>query len=207
MAAPDDNNDEINPETVEPLRPLARQRIEDGELPRAPIPEEVLTYPPPHGGVRSPDDRPRDYCRLCGKPISQDVVQWYRLPGPLKKTEPFVGTKPELHAACFTAWRLEVLNAQQEPCPAGFTAYTVGTSLEKGPLRFCGRILAQAERDQDSDTLRYVLYETSAGDFVGEATLVGRFTERERFETQERAFSWFGDQALRAELLRQLKPT
>ena len=82
--------------------------------------------------------------------------------------------------------------------PPEFTACTVG------PLRFCGRILAQAERDQGGDILRYVLYETSDGDFVGEATQVGRFTEHRQWEMQEQAFLWFGDAVLKAELQRQL---
>ena len=90
----------------------------------------------------------------------------------------------------------------QDPRPAEFTECTVGTS--GSPLRFFGRILAQAEQDQGGETLRYVLYETADGDFVGEATVVDRFTEHRRWETQEQAFLWFGDKALKAELLRQL---
>jgi hypothetical protein len=88
--------------------------------------------------------------------------------------------------------------------PAGFIEYTLIRSVEQGPLRFRGRILAQAEGERDSGTVRHVLYETSDGDFVGEATVVGILTEGKRFEAQELAFIWFGDEALKAELLRQL---
>ena len=90
----------------------------------------------------------------------------------------------------------------QDPRPAEFTECTVGPS--SSPLRFRGRILAHAERDHGGDTLRYVLYETADGDFVGELVMVDRFTEYRRWETQEQAFLWFGDKALNAELLRQL---
>ena len=87
----------------------------------------------------------------------------------------------------------------------GFTERTITRSVEEGPLIFQGRILAQAQGERESGTRRYVLYKTADGDFVGEATMVGRFTEAKRFESQERAFAWFGDQALKAELLRQLE--
>lgn len=89
-------------------------------------------------------------------------------------------------------------------CPPGFTECTLTRSFDQGPLIFQGCTLAQAQGERESGTRRYVLYKTSDGDFVGEATMVGRFTEAERFKTQERAFAWFGDAALRAELLRQL---
>lgn len=95
-----------------------------------------------------------------------------------------------------------------DQCPPGFTEYTLGTSAEKGPLRFYGRILAQAERAEDSVTRRYVLYETSDNQFVGEATVVDNdcagFSIPMLFETLDRACSWFLDETLRAELLRQL---
>jgi len=97
-----------------------------------------------------------------------------------------------------------------DQCRPGFEEYILGSSAEKAPLRFFGRILAQAERDQDSVTLRYALYGTSDGQFVGEAMLADNqqssgFTEAKSFETRERAFSWFGDEALRAELRQQLE--
>jgi len=195
VAAP---NEEFSYEEVQGLRGLARKRIEAGELPAELVSDEQLRYPEP--GPHLPDDRPRDRCRLCDALISPNVIWWHRLAGPPKKTEPFGGTRPELHTACYIAWRIEVTNA----APPGFTEYALGTSAEKGPLRFFGRVLAQAEGERDSGTVRHVLYETSDGDFVGEATVVCRFTEARRFETQERAFSWFGDKALKAELLRQL---
>lgn len=86
----------------------------------------------------------------------------------------------------------------------GFTERTITRSVEEGPLIFQGRILAQAQGERESGTRRYVLYKTADGDFVGEGTMVGRFTDAKRFEKQERAFDWFGDKALKAELLRQL---
>ena len=33
-----------------------------------------------------------------------------------------------------------------DQCPPGFTEYNLGTSRERDPLRFHGRILAKAER-------------------------------------------------------------
>jgi hypothetical protein len=63
-------------------------------------------------------------------------------------------------------------DAMADQCPPGFTEYNLGTGTERGPLRFYGRILAQAEREQESNTLRYVLYGTSDDQFVGEAIVV-----------------------------------
>jgi len=96
-----------------------------------------------------------------------------------------------------------------DQCPPGFTEYNLGTSAEKPRLRFYGRILAQAEREEDSLTRRYVLYGTSDDQFVGEATVFNHqqstgFSEPRLFETLDRACAWFGDAILRAELLRQL---
>ncbi len=89
--------------------------------------------------------------------------------------------------------------------PPGFTEYTIIRGVDEGPLTFQGRILARAQGEREVGTRRYVLYETSDGDFVGEATVVGRLTMAKRFETREWPFEqWFGDQALKAELLRQL---
>lgn len=99
-------------EDVEALRPLAREKIKAGDLPTEPIPdEEVEQHAPPSGGPYVPGSKPMDFCRVCGKPIGE-VVLWYRLPHPLKK--PAIGAepaKPELHPACYTAWRAEVKDA------------------------------------------------------------------------------------------------
>lgn len=87
-----------------------------------------------------------------------------------------------------------------------FTEYTLNRGVDEGPLTFQGRILAQAQGARDVGTRRYVLYETSDGDFVGEATVVNTLTMARRFKWREWPFelSFFGDQALKAELQRQL---
>lgn len=99
-----------------------------------------------------------------------------------------------------------------DQCPPGFTEYNLGTSRERDPLRFHGRILAKAEREDGALTRRYVLYGTSDDHFVGEAVVVNNtreqvstgFSEPMLFETLEQACAWFRDVTLRAELLRQL---
>lgn len=100
-----------------------------------------------------------------------------------------------------------------DQCPPGFTEYILGSSAEKDPLRFYGRILAEAERKlRDSVTLRYVLYGTSDDQFVGEAVFreydtsgFSGFSDPKSFDTLEGAYAWFGDAALKAELQRQLE--
>jgi len=100
-------------------------------------------------------------------------------------------------------------HAMAGQCQPGFTEYNLGTSAEKAPLRFYGHTLAQAEREQGSVTRCYVLYGTSDDQFVGEATVLDNrqstgFSEHRLFETLDRACAWFGDEILKAELLRQL---
>lgn len=75
------DKDEINRETVEPLREIAWQRIRDGELPAVLLRDELLEKLP-GTGFRSPGARPADFCRLCREPIGPKAIQWWRLLAP-----------------------------------------------------------------------------------------------------------------------------
>jgi hypothetical protein len=97
--------------------------------------------------------------------------------------------------------------------PPGFTEIVIDRGPGKEPLRFLGRICAEARRPMSTDVqLRYVLYETSDGQFVSNGSRVRycgnqefpAFNMPQTFDTLERACEWFGDKELKAELLRQL---
>lgn len=97
--------------------------------------------------------------------------------------------------------------------PPGFTEYVINCGLGKEPLRFLGRIWAEAQRPLSADVqLRYVLYETSDGQFVSNGLHIQycgnqestAFNMPQTFDTLDGAYEWFGDKELKTELRRQL---
>jgi len=86
---------------VTKMRPLARERIDAGDLPRTTdVAWETHTGTAGH----------RDSCRVCGEIIGPDEMLWVRLdfysqdrPDPHQRGP----IKPELHAACYSAWWVE----------------------------------------------------------------------------------------------------
>jgi hypothetical protein len=177
------------------------------------LPLEMLDDSKIHTHV-DPADRRTDYCRVCGWGQSpEDTGTWFGLDWtPDPSNLEIKHSRPELHEFCFYAWMtaMRSLTPEEHPnCPPEFTEYTLGISAEKGPLRFYGRILAHAEREDGKDTRRYVLYGTSDDQFVGEVVMVDNqqstsFRVHQSFEELDRALAWFRDETLRAELQRQL---
>ncbi|HUN25392.1 MAG TPA: hypothetical protein VMU67_03720 [Steroidobacteraceae bacterium] len=101
-------------EEITAARPKARANIEAGRLPSTDVACERRT-----------DSGHRSYCINCGEVIKRDEI-WFRLLGTVKNS-PALGAppvEPELHAACYAAWRAEVVAA---------TATRVGLRLLPAP--------------------------------------------------------------------------